>query len=215
MRGLSRRIVAVFGLVAVAAPVEGAETGKAPRVTAVTPIFGELFLRDLPKGFTPAFEATRGPSYIHEMVPAGETVERWTQMITLTGVRDLADRPGMDAGVFAAGLADGFRKACPDTFGLSKPERVKVEGARDAVGFTVGCGRSPTTAGRTSEVAAMLVVIGRRNGYSLQWAWRGPAVAGPADLTPPRADMIEATGSVRLCPKLPGEAAPYPSCSMR
>lgn len=217
MRGWTAWITLSFGFVAAmaTAPASAAEAGTAVRVRAVTPIFGELVLRGQPKGFSTVFEATRGPSYIHEMVPAGETAERWTEMITLTGARDLAGKPGADARSFAGGLAEGFRSSCPDTFAVGRPERVTVEGARDALRFTVGCGRSPTTAGRTSEVATMLVFLGERNGYTLQWAWRGPAKAGPADLTPPRAEMIEAMGSVRLCRQLPGEAAPYPSCSMR
>src|SRR5262245_31873776 len=58
---------------------------KGASVKAIMPVFSQLVMFSVPAGFIPAFQNTNGPAYIQEWVPAGETVNKWSQMITVTG----------------------------------------------------------------------------------------------------------------------------------
>jgi hypothetical protein len=57
-------------------------------------------------------------------------------------------------------------------------------------------------------------VKGREDLYTVQWAEKGPALAKLPELDAakwkPRADTLALT---RICDKVAGEAAPYPSCT--
>ena len=59
-----------------------------------------------------------------------------------------------------------------------------------------------------------VVLQGKTDLYTVQWAARGPASPKPIDLDIPtwksRADTLALT---RICDKVAGEAAPYPSCT--
>jgi hypothetical protein len=68
---------------------------KGASVFAVTPVFGQIVKMSYPRGFVPAFQKTNADFYIQESVPTGENVNSWTQMITLTGKKDFATRPGV------------------------------------------------------------------------------------------------------------------------
>jgi len=47
----------------------------------------------------------------------------------------------------------------------------------------------------------------------VQWAERTAAVGKPVELVRDKwLDRIKALGPIKLCPIVPGEAAPYPSC---
>ncbi|HET9619578.1 MAG TPA: hypothetical protein VFW22_14180 [Pseudolabrys sp.] len=53
---------------------------------SITPAFafeGENLLAALPDGYKVGFQQKKGSAQITEMVPAGETVEAWTEMVTV------------------------------------------------------------------------------------------------------------------------------------
>jgi hypothetical protein len=68
-----------------------------PSVTVISPIFGQLVRFSMPSNFVAAHEATKDTFYIREAVLKGETVNRWTQMITVTGAKGLAGAPFFSA----------------------------------------------------------------------------------------------------------------------
>jgi L-ascorbate metabolism protein UlaG (beta-lactamase superfamily) len=78
-------------------------------------------------------------------------------------------------------MADGFKRACPDSFAASGIGALKIDGypSYEAV---MSCGTSPTTNGKTSETAAVLVIFGKRDVYTLQWAARTAPSDEPMDL---------------------------------
>ncbi len=61
------------------------------------PVFSQIIAYTYPDNFVPAFENSFGGSYLQESVLQGESAERWSQMITLTGARDEAKDPGLHA----------------------------------------------------------------------------------------------------------------------
>jgi hypothetical protein len=186
-----------------------AETPAPLRV--ISPIFGQLVMFSMPASFVPVTEGTKGPSYIREAVLKGETADRWTQMITVTGARGAAGAPGVSPQSFAASIAGGFKAACPGTFALKGLGQTRF-GDREAFVAVAGCGRVEASADKHSETALIAVVKGSADYYTLQWAER----SAPVD-TPPIDDAkwqqrIGLLQPIRLCPIVPGEAAPYPSC---
>src|SRR5207253_3165822 len=58
--------------------------------TVISPIYGQLVRFSMPSNFAVVFENAKDGNYIREAVLKGETVQAWTQMITVTGAKGLA-----------------------------------------------------------------------------------------------------------------------------
>jgi hypothetical protein len=182
-------------------------------VQMISPIFGQLVMLSLPKGFTTVFENTSGNQYTREAVLDGESVERWSQMITVTGAKGLAANPRVTAQSFVEQIAGGFKNACPDTFSARRLGALKISG-RDAFIAVAGCGTVSSDGSVHSESALLIAIKGTADYYTIQWAERGPASAGPMTLDEPIwKDRFNKLGPIKLCPIKPGEPPPYPSCA--
>lgn len=177
----------------------------------ISPIFGQLVSFTMPSDFVAAFENTKGGHYIREAVLKGETSERWTQMITVTGEKGMTLTPGNSPQIFAGTIAGGFKTACPDSF-AAKPLGATTFGRFEGFVAVVGCGRIDSGPTRHSETALLITLKGATDYYTIQWAERGPE----SDEPPVNDDRWQARlhdlGPIDLCPIMPGEAAPYPSC---
>ena len=181
-------------------------------VTVISPIFSQLVRFSMPPGFVTVTENTSGPNYIREAVPKGESAERWTQMITVTGHKDAAE-PQFTPQGFANNMADGFKAACPETFNAKGFGAFKL-GEQEAFAAVIVCGK--VAAGKDVHSEAMLVVTikGRADAYTVQWAERGTTRAVPPGIDEAKwKDRLNALMPIRLCPIVAGEAAPYPSCT--
>jgi hypothetical protein len=215
--------IALFGLLVIpahaqspAAPKTAAQQPKPPSVTVISPIFGQLVRFSMPSAFAPAsFEKTNGPSYIREAVLKGETVQAWTQMITVTGAKDVAGNLQVTPEKFAVSMAAGFKKACPDTFAV-KPFGAARFGDQDGFVAVVGCGRIETSADKHGETALIVAVKGSADYYTIQWAERAPPSADKPVINAAKwQERLSRLNPIRFCPIVPGEAAPYPSCVNR
>jgi hypothetical protein len=183
-----------------------------PSFTVISPIYGQLVRFSMPSTFVPVFEKTNGPSYIREAVPKGETVEAWTQMITVTGAQGIAGNPQVTPEKFAVSMAAGFKKACPDTFAVKPFGAVKL-GDQDGFVAVVGCGRIETSADKHGETALIVAVKGSADYYTIQWAERAPSSADRPGINEAKwQDRLNKLQPIRFCPIVPGEAMPYPSC---
>ena len=195
-----------------------AEPAAAPRLAVVTPVFTQLVMFSLPPEFKsgkPTYEKESGSFYIREQVPEGETLGKWSRMITLTATRGLASNPSATPQAMLARMTVDFQRNCPDTFSSAAPGSQKIEGY-DAYEVIVSCGRVQSDKQSYSNSAIMLSVRGSNDYYTLQWTERGRDSAQPVPI-----DMAYWTrqlarlNPIRLCPIVPGEAAPYPSCAGR
>jgi hypothetical protein len=209
--------IVTLGLLLASGPAR-AEDAPAPSrappasYTAISPIFGQLVSFSTPIGFVPAFENTKDAFYIREAVPRGETAQQWTQMITVTGARGAATNPNFNAQGLAAAIAGGFKKACPETFAAKGFGATKF-GEQDGYVAVAGCGKLNSSADGHSETALIIAVKGSTDGYTIQWAERGPQQATVAMIDEAKwQGRLRALMPIRLCPIVPGEAAPYPSC---
>lgn len=85
-------------------------------IGSITPIYQELVRFSLPARFKHAYEKDSGSFYIEEFVPNGETVDTWSQMITVTGSKGLAANESATPQRLAEQVAAGIQRACPATF---------------------------------------------------------------------------------------------------
>ncbi len=208
---MTRRLALCIALAAaVAAPALA--QGPAPgSFTVISPIFSQLVAFSMPSTFQAIGERTNGPSYIREAVLKGESAERWTQMITVTGAKGLVSNPKASPEAFAASIAGGFKAACPDSFAARTfgPTRF---GDEDAYVAVASCGRVDSAPDPHSESALIVTVKGNADYYTLQWAERSAPVAKPVIDDAKWLDRLRTLQPIRLCPIVPNERAPYPSC---
>lgn len=181
-------------------------------VRSITPVFGQLVMFSFPKGFKPAFENVNGPQYMQEWVPEGETVKKWTEMITLTGAKDLSGNPNATPQLLANRIAGGFKKDCPESFNAIGLGAIKLSG-HDAFAAILSCGIALPTGSPYSESMLLIVIKGEKDFYTIQWAERGEASSTPMKLDDAKwATRLNKLSPIKLCPIVPGEAPPYPSC---
>src|SRR5882757_515231 len=201
-------------LAALGAMVASAASAEGPSPTAfqvISPIFGQLVSFSMPQVFVVIGENTNGPSYIREAVLKGETASRWTQMITVTGAKGLVANPKLSPEAFAASIAGGFKSACPDTF-VAKGVGPAKFGDQDGYVALASCGSVVSAPDKHSETALVVAVKGSADYYTLQWAERTPASGKPVIDEAKWLERLRQLQPIRLCPIVPGEAAPYPSC---
>ncbi len=180
----------------------------AAMMTGTMPVYSKILAYPVPTTFEAAFENEADGSYILEFIPSGETVDAWTQMITVTGAKDMAAKSGAPVD-YGSILGNQFKTACPETFRAWDQGAVEIMGASASQVFTFACG----DLGGYSEMATILVAFGPEDVFTFQWAERGEPVAQP-DTDPavwnPRAQSLV---KLRLCDIVAGEEPPYPSCN--
>jgi hypothetical protein len=187
------------------------KNGPPSSVTAISPIFDQLVRFSMPSNFVLAFENTNGPNYIREAVPKGETTEQWTQMITVTGHKGAATAQFTPQG-FAGAMAEGFKKACPETFTAKGLGATRL-GEQDAFVAVLACGKVNSSADGHSEMMLLVAAKGSADGYTVQWAERGPTQTTPPAIDDAKwQERLHALMPISLCAIIAGEAPPYPSC---
>lgn len=179
---------------------------------AIAPVFSQLLMTSIPTGFSTIYVNTRDRQYIRESVPEGEDADKWTQMITITGTKDLSSNPGLTPRIYAEGMASVFKRACPGSFSASRISDIKISGHAGAIQI-VSCGTSPSKDGKTSESALIAVIRGEKDYYTVQWAERAEPSPTPIAIEMEKwAERLMLLGPIRICPIVPGERAPYSSC---
>lgn len=181
-------------------------------VKSITPIFSQLLMLSIPKGFHGAFEVTQGAHYLQESVPIGDTVDECSQMVTLTGTKGLVANQSINPKIYVETSAGGFKRACPSTFSGIGIGAFKVSGHAAFAGVAA-CGTVIFRGSKQSQVALIIAIKGDADYYTVQWAERTAAVDKPIELTRDKwLERIKALSPIKRRPIIPGEAAPYPSC---
>jgi hypothetical protein len=201
-----------IGLLCASAIQSRAESPAPASFTVISPVFGQLVRISIPAGFVAVHENTEDNFYIREAVLKGETVNAWTQMITITGSRGMATVANFSPQKLAASIALGFKKACPESFAVKDLEATKL-GDQDAYLAVASCGEVNSSTDRHSETALIVAVKGTSDAYTIQWAKRTPQASSPAAIDEAMwQERLRELMPIRLCAIVPGEAAPYPSC---
>ncbi len=108
----------------------------------------QVFLPPAP-GFVPGYSAKQGRQSIIEFVPKGETVKKFTRMITL---QTLPAPRGMTDAQFLAGFTKTYLSRCPRAKAIVVPMAGKQAGVR------IDCPRHPAT-GQPETVFARTIAI--------------------------------------------------------
>lgn len=184
---MTRRLSLALVMLAVfqTAPIEARETK------------GEMVILTLPAGFHLAASSSTTTTSVREFVPAGETPDAWTQMLTeqvVYGVKSI------DPDTLPNTMSAGWRAACPG--GEARKIHQGLEGAYPVSIWMFLCPRNPAI--RAPENMWMKIISGQDNLYAVQLAHR-------RDATP---DIVMATmkvlRSVTACDdrKTPGGCVP-------
>jgi hypothetical protein len=199
-------IVTVFGSFADTSSTVEAYRQKGFKVKTVMPIFSQLVEFSLPPGFQKANEKATAKNYILELVLQGETYSHWTQMITVTGEKDLAiNKPQLTPQEFAEGIAKSFKSECSTTFSHGKAINCnsQVDGFESFI-VVLSCGSHVIPEGAVRETTLFFVIKGKRDFYTIQWAERGPASDSKVYIeNDPWMERVKQILPIRLSPVIP------------
>ncbi len=197
-----------------------AHTTPTPKsIEVITPIFHQLVAFQLPT----LYNFNEPPQmnqnfYLHEFIPRNETFDNWTRMTTVTGAHGAVTR-GETAQQRAATIAAGFQTNCPATFATTDVGPTPISG-RPAFLKIASCGSVADAGGKPgsihSEAALIIAIQGDQDLYTIQLAERGTPSATPLPVDVPqwKAALHEIL-PIHICPIVPGERAPYPSCTAK
>lgn len=184
-------------------------------IPAIMPVFGQMLAFSYPAIFNPANERSAGGHYLQESVLKGESLQKWSQMLTVSSLKGLVSNPNVTPQVFLSSIANGFKKACPESFAGVSLGELKVDG-NEAFAVWVSCGTVPAQGSSYSESMVALAIKGEADYYTLQWAERGKSIKKPMEFNEGKwVGRLKALMPVKLCPIVNGEKAPYPSCINR
>lgn len=198
-------------------PLKGVEVLRQQgySVQTITPIWSQLVAFPFPQGFVPVFENVKDGHYSQGAVLQGETVKKWSQMLTITGAKDLVSNPNLTPERFAGGMAVGFKRTCPDSYFATGLGEIKF-GNHGGFAAVLSCGVANPVGESYSESVLLIVIKGESDYYTIQWAERGEASKTPIKFDSEKwVDRFKRLTPIKLCPIVPGEQAPYPSCANR
>lgn len=186
-------------------------------IEVITPVFHQMIAFASPPNMVQhVAEDSNAQFYKREAVRDVDTLAQWGQMITLTGEKGAAQLQAAPAKALADKLVNGFQAACPNAFAFKDIGALDL-GTTPAYLMLVGCGSVEDRGGRIgvphSETALIVVIQGKQDMYTIQWAERGT----PQDKPPAFNDAkwqrrFQQLQPIRVCPIVPGEKAPYASC---
>ncbi len=121
----------------------------------------ENLLAPMPQGFKVATNQEQNRIVFQEWIPANETVESWSEMVT---VQILLGRSNVDGGKYLAAIRAGWLKACPQT----KPNAVEDGRANGYPLWTMmlQCALHPRTG--KPETTLFRSIAGSDSFYSVQ-----------------------------------------------
>lgn len=184
---------------------------KGRPISVVIPIFSQVLKIPLPAVFMPVSEKTEGPFYIWKAVLPGESLQKRSQMLGVMGAKGMTNvLPEMAA----QPVVDAYRQKCPDTFS-SKPMGIDKIDKSNAYGILFGCGTASTLGNPYSQTQLLIAIQGERDHFLIQWTELGQASKTPIEFDASWAERFKSLMQVRLCPRIPGEPAPYASCLQR
>ena len=176
-----------FVLVAIGMPraLDAQPWSFLPTSSADVPLAGENLLFAPPKDFQEAYHDDRVGS-LTEFVPKGETVDLWTEMITVQVFHGLKVEPAP----FLQTMGRGLAKSCP---GFTSPKGILTgqENGYVVSMLVVRCPLNPATG--KPETTLFRVIKGNDALYSVQHAWR--SVASDKEL----GDAVLAIRSATVC----------------
>lgn len=186
-----------------------------------TPIFSQTLVHGLPSGWkmVQPGKSPDGSTFIQGYAQEGQTPSNWSELVTVTGMKDMAKTPNATLTGLLGYMAKQKRAVCPE-----RPIAISAGnmafGSHPGLVAVLGCGRLATdTAGIKAgegEIGVYVLVQGDNDYYIIQRVQRVPAFeVTPEPLSRPEFSRLvqslfpigvcELTDSPALCePKLGG-----------
>lgn len=143
----------------------------------VVPIYHQQLSFHLPDGFVYALHEEDKTNFTQEWVPTGETATNWSRMVTVTGNKDLATKPGLTPEIYMGVIEGNFKHRCPDTFASLYQGGSQGKAKVQSYVALFSCGTYSSNGKPYSETAMIIVLKGAKDFYTIQWAERGEAAA--------------------------------------
>ena len=159
----------------------------------------------VPEGSKKAFQANRPGFQIVEYVPETQSIEQWTDMLTVL-IIERSTAPDIDA--FLDRMTNTFHLGCAIESIVEAPVRF-LDGQYPAGIQVAICGKSKKFG--TANVVMYKMIQGSRGFYQVQRAWNFPAVVRSQDVpltTAMRDGAMEQLAPVHLCDR----QAPSQNC---
>ncbi len=141
--------------------------------SAAAPPAGERLVSPPLPGFVVGYSAANAAQSIREEIPRGETVERWSRMVTTHRFTGLAARSAPSA--YARTIVGQVPQACPGA--TVSPVASLAVSRRAAARIQVDC---PRSRGGLPETFILLAIAGESDMHVKQVAFRGNKT--PADM---------------------------------
>jgi hypothetical protein len=136
---------------------------------------------DIPAPFAPepGFSDLADGSALEEFLIPGETLEAWTQLITLTGLAGATEgmTPDEAAAAMAQNMAQGYSAACPNGMNAVDLGSPAITGAEVVIAGWLACDQ--VNGNGQSEAMVVLIMVTGGTIYTAQWAEHVPATDGP------------------------------------
>ena len=136
---------------------------------------------DIPAPFAPepGFSDLADGTALEEFLIPGETVEAWTQLLTLTGLARAAEgmTPDEAAAGMAQSMAQGYSAACPNGMNAVDLGSPAITGAEAVIAGWLACDQ--VNGNGQSEAMVVLIMVTGGTIYTAQWAEHVPATDGP------------------------------------
>ena len=152
-------------------------TNSPALMKSVSTVFSQQVFYNIPAGFNSQLlnEQAAANSYIHERVMNGETLQNWTQVITVTGIKDLALNKQVLPMSLVGAMVTDFKNACPDSFNGVKLLDSATGNGTPVAAAVLSCG---TIKGK-SETTLVTVFKGTQDYYTVQWTERAKSSKKP------------------------------------
>lgn len=148
---------------------------------------GELLFVEIPPGYTPAYQQATDQGMIQEFVLQGETVEKWSEMLTVQMFP-----PSRSVQRFYEAVDSSVKQACKD--GSTHVHSAEKENGYPVRFFTIVCPTNLQT--NMGEVTYVKAIDGRDKLYVVQKAWR-TATFEPGGVPLTEAEIVKWTQYMR------------------
>jgi hypothetical protein len=146
-------------------------------VNMVMPIFSQVVRVPMTAPFMQIDEKVNDPFYIWKAVLPGESIQKWSQMFTVSGFKAMSNAPPE---LVARMFAEALKQTCPDTFSVKSMDTSRLKGNRTA-GLLLACGTASSIAEHYSDTRLLIAMQGQSDFYVFQWAELGPASRTPIE----------------------------------
>lgn len=166
-----------FSLLCCTSTLAFAQTPANVTEKSLSNVFSQQVFYNIPSGFSNQLlsERANDTNYIHERGLIGENVDNWTQVITVTGLKNTAANKNLTPMTLIGMVTLDFQKACPSSFDGVKFFEGTVGNNIPAAVAVLSCG----TVKDKSETTLITAIKGSNDYYTVQWAERGKASKKP------------------------------------